>query len=110
MGGVGAATPSSEFQYTMVKISVWWNIENCHVPKDFDPHQIAQNINLVLVRMNFYGPVSISSYEDTTRIPASVQHDLSSTGISLIHVPTGVKDAGMHRRLRNVKMMEIFYL
>ncbi|CAI8615322.1 unnamed protein product [Vicia faba] len=93
MGGVGAAAPNSEVQYTTAKISVWWDIENCHVPKGFDPHQIAQNISSALVRMNFCGPVSISSYGDTTRIPASVQHALSSTGISLNHVPAGVKDA-----------------
>ncbi|KAI5424632.1 uncharacterized protein LOC127132492 [Lathyrus oleraceus] len=93
MGGVGAAAPNTEVQYTTAKISVWWDIENCHVPKGFDPHQIAQNISSALVRMNFCGPVSISSYGDTTRIPASVQHALSSTGISLNHVPAGVKDA-----------------
>lgn len=92
MGG-GGATTNAEAQYTTAKISVWWDIENCHVPKGSDPHAIAQNISSALVRMNYCGPVSISAYGDTTRIPASVQHALSSTGISLNHVPAGVKDA-----------------
>ncbi|RDY14512.1 Meiosis regulator and mRNA stability factor 1, partial [Mucuna pruriens] len=92
MGGDGA-TANAEAQYATAKISVWWDIENCHVPKGSDPHAIAQNISSALVRMNYCGPVSISAYGDTTRIPASVQHALSSTGISLNHVPAGVKDA-----------------
>ncbi|KAK7337649.1 hypothetical protein VNO77_18234 [Canavalia gladiata] len=92
MGGDGA-TANAEAQYSTAKISVWWDIENCHVPKGSDPHAIAQNISSALVRMNYCGPISISAYGDTTRIPASVQHALSSTGISLNHVPAGVKDA-----------------
>ncbi|XP_043711015.1 uncharacterized protein LOC122659920 [Telopea speciosissima] len=87
-GGVGA-----EAQYVMAKTSVWWDIENCQVPKGCDPHAIAQNISSALMKMNYSGPVSISSYGDTNRIPASVQHALSSTGIALNHVPAGVKDA-----------------
>nr|POE95334.1 hypothetical protein CFP56_05692 [Quercus suber] len=38
--------------------------------------------------MNYYGPVSISAYGDTNRINSAVQQALSSTGISLNHVPT----------------------
>lgn len=90
MGGGGGATPNAEAQYSSAKTSVWWDIENCHVPKGSDPHAIAQNISSALVRMNYCGPVSISAYGDTTRITASVQHALSSTGISLNHVPAGI--------------------
>ncbi|KAF7805025.1 Meiosis regulator and mRNA stability factor 1 [Senna tora] len=93
MGGGGATSSYAEPQYVSAKTSVWWDIENCHVPKVCDPHAIAQNISSALVKMNYSGPVSISAYGDTTRIPASVQHALSSTGISLNHVPAGVKDA-----------------
>ncbi|KAL2993835.1 hypothetical protein AAZX31_10G134700 [Glycine max] len=92
-GGGGAATAQAEVQYSTAKTSVWWDIENCHVPKGCDPHAIAQNISSALVRTNYCGPVSISAYGDTTRITAVVQHALSSTGISLNHVPAGVKDA-----------------
>ncbi|RDX84425.1 Meiosis regulator and mRNA stability factor 1, partial [Mucuna pruriens] len=93
MGGGGATAAHAEAQYSSAKTSVWWDIENCQVPKGCDPHAIAQNISSALVRMNYCGPVSISAYGDTTRITASVQHALSSTGISLNHVPAGVKDA-----------------
>ncbi|XP_057965936.1 uncharacterized protein LOC131156344 [Malania oleifera] len=91
--GGGARAAPAEPQYVTAKTSVWWDIENCHVPKGCDPHAIAQNINSALVKMNYCGTVSISAYGDTNRIPASVQHALSSTGVSLNHVPAGVKDA-----------------
>lgn len=92
-GGGGAMAGQAELQYVGAKISVWWDIENCQVPKGSDPHTIAQNISSALVKMNYCGPVSISAYGDTNRIPASVQQALSSTGIALNHVPAGVKDA-----------------
>lgn len=92
---VTAAAPmgSAEPQYVRAKTSVWWDIENCQVPKGCDPHAIAQNISSALVKINYCGPVSISAYGDTNRIPNSIQQALSSTGIALNHVPAGVKDA-----------------
>ncbi|CAK7340431.1 unnamed protein product [Dovyalis caffra] len=89
-GGVGGR---AEPQYVTAKTSVWWDIENCNVPRDCDPHAIAQNISSALVKMNYCGPVSISAYGDTHRINSAVQQALSSTGIALNHVPAGVKDA-----------------
>ncbi|XP_039051581.1 uncharacterized protein LOC120193014 [Hibiscus syriacus] len=95
---INAVAPSygggpAEPQYVSAKTSVWWDIENCQVPKNCDPHAIAQNISSALSKMNYCGPVSISAYGDTNRIPFSVQQALSSTGIALNHVPAGVKDA-----------------
>uniref|UniRef100_A0A2P2IRL0 NYN domain-containing protein n=1 Tax=Rhizophora mucronata TaxID=61149 RepID=A0A2P2IRL0_RHIMU len=88
-----AAGRGPEVQYVTAKTSVWWDIENCQVPKVCDPHSIAQNISSALANMNYRGPVSISAYGDTIRIPEPVQRALSSTGIALNHVPAGVKDA-----------------
>ncbi|CAL5402008.1 unnamed protein product [Camellia sinensis] len=96
MGGAGgnnggfpasAAAEMAEPQYQKAKISVWWDIENCQVPKGCEPHSIAQNISSALVKMNYCGPVSITAYGDTTRIPTTVQQALNSTGIALNHVP-----------------------
>ncbi|KAI8025253.1 Meiosis regulator and mRNA stability factor 1 [Camellia lanceoleosa] len=91
-GGIAAAE-MAEAQYEKAKISVWWDIENCQVPKGCDPHAIAQNISSALAKMNYCGSVSISAYGDTTGIRSTVQQALNSTGISLNHVPAGVKDA-----------------
>ncbi|PON43219.1 Meiosis arrest female protein [Parasponia andersonii] len=93
MGAGSGSGGSAEPQYVGAKTSVWWDIENCQVPKGSDPHTIAQNISSALVKMNYCGPVSISAYGDTNGIPSSVQQALSSTGIALNHVPAGVKDA-----------------
>ena len=88
-GGGGGG--GSESQYVSAKTSVWWDIENCQVPKGCNANAIAQNISSALVKMNYCGPVSISAYGDTHRIPPTVQQALSSTGISLNHVPAGTQ-------------------
>lgn len=88
--GGGGGGVSGEWQYGQAKTSVWWDIENCQVPKGCDPHLIAQNVSSALANMDYMGPVSISAYGDTNKIPASVQHALSSTGIALNHVPAGI--------------------
>ncbi|CAG7860288.1 unnamed protein product [Brassica rapa] len=80
-------------EYSKVKTSVWWDIENCEVPKGWDAHAIAQNVGSSLLNMNYCGPVSILAYGDTNLIPHHVQQALSSTGVGLNHVPAGVKDA-----------------
>lgn len=85
--GVGGGV--AEKQYVKAKTSVWWDIENCQVPKGCQPHAIAQNISSSIAQLNYCGPLSISAYGDTNRIPQSVQHALSSTGISLNQVPPG---------------------
>ncbi|XP_020592287.1 meiosis arrest female protein 1 homolog [Phalaenopsis equestris] len=90
VAGVGGGT--ADGVYSTAKTSVWWDIENCQVPKAFDAHVIAKNISSALVAMDYRGPVSISAYGDTKLINISVQA-LSSTGISLNHVPGGIKDA-----------------
>ncbi|CAH8305432.1 unnamed protein product [Eruca vesicaria subsp. sativa] len=75
------------------KTSVWWDIENCEVPKGWDAHAIAQNVASALLNMNYCGSVSILAYGDTNLIPHHIQQALSSTGVGLNHVPAGVKDA-----------------
>ncbi|CAL9068195.1 uncharacterized protein LOC103970413 [Musa acuminata AAA Group] len=90
MGGGGDAAAG---EYAAAKTSVWWDIENCQVPRACDPHLIAQNISSALAAMGYRGPVLISAFGDTNKITPSVQQALSSTGIALNHVPAGVKDA-----------------
>lgn len=75
--------------YTTAKTSVWWDIENCQVPRGSDAHVIAQNISSALANEGYKGPVTISAYGDTNKIASGVQQALSSTGIALNHVPAG---------------------
>ncbi|KAL8150332.1 hypothetical protein V2J09_020140 [Rumex salicifolius] len=96
-GGAKAAAPTIEDavepQYAKEKISVWWDIENCQVPKGCDVLAITPNISSALAKMSYCGSITISAYGDTSRIPLLVQQNLNSTGIKLNHVPAGAKDA-----------------
>ncbi|CAM0952700.1 unnamed protein product [Alopecurus aequalis] len=80
-------------EYAVAKTSVWWDIENCCVPRSCDPHLIVQNMSSALAAAGYRGAISVSAYGDTHQIPDNVQHALSSTGVSLNHVPAGIKDA-----------------
>ncbi|KAL1215093.1 hypothetical protein V5N11_007668 [Cardamine amara subsp. amara] len=82
----------AEVEYSTAKTSVWWDIENCKVPKGYDGHAIAEDIRSVLLKRNYCGSLSIYAYGDTKQIASSVQQALSNTGVSLNHVPPGVKD------------------
>ncbi|CAF2017821.1 unnamed protein product [Brassica napus] len=86
-------THTAEAEYATAKTSVWWDIENCPVPKGWDAHSIAQKLNSALVNLSYRGPLTITAYGNTELIPKAVQQALSSTGISLNHVPSGRKDA-----------------
>ncbi|GJN33230.1 hypothetical protein PR202_gb21806 [Eleusine coracana subsp. coracana] len=55
--------------------------------------RIVQNMSSALAAAGYTGPISISAYGDTSCVPHHVQHALSSTGITLNHVPAGIKDA-----------------
>ncbi|CAN0824467.1 Meiosis regulator and mRNA stability factor 1 [Linum grandiflorum] len=99
VNGAGNNGSKAETQYAKAKTSVWWDIENCRVPKGCDFHAIAQNISSALANLNYCGPISIFAYGDTNQIPPPVQHALSSTGVSLNHVPPGGKNASDMRIL-----------
>ncbi|KAF2561592.1 hypothetical protein F2Q70_00018829, partial [Brassica cretica] len=71
---------------------VWWDVENCQVPKGCDAHKIALNIKSGVEKMKYCGPVTIYAYGDINQMTSSVQQALSSTGVSVTHVPPGVKD------------------
>ncbi|KAL3652055.1 hypothetical protein CASFOL_001736 [Castilleja foliolosa] len=76
-------------QFCSAKISVWWDLENCHVPMGCDPDNIAQNIRSALAKLNYCGPITFSACGDCTRIPDDVHSAPFYTGIDLKHVPDG---------------------
>ncbi|XP_019095673.1 PREDICTED: meiosis arrest female protein 1 homolog [Camelina sativa] len=90
---VGLPTAATmEAELAIAKTSVWWDFENCMVPKGCDGSAIAHNIKSALLERNYCGPITIYAYGDTNKMSSSVQQSLSATALSLIHVPPGVKD------------------
>lgn len=85
-----ATRTTAEKEYETAKTSVWWDIENCEVPRGWDSYAIAQNVSSALLKMKYCGPLSITAYGDTNLIPHHVQQALSSTGVGLNHVPAGL--------------------
>lgn len=75
------------------KISIWWDIENCHVPRNVDPHYIAQNLRSALHHANLNGPITIDIFGDTRNLEHRILEALSSTGVTINHIPSGNKDA-----------------
>ncbi|XP_048617069.1 uncharacterized protein LOC125589016 isoform X2 [Brassica napus] len=98
----------AEAPYMTAKTSVWWDIENCQIPRGFDAHGIAQNICSALMKMNYFSPVSIYAYGDVNGIPPTIQHALSSTGIVLNHVPAGPTPTILKMVLLELLIMEDF--
>ncbi|KAM0903934.1 hypothetical protein ACQ4PT_018333 [Festuca glaucescens] len=92
-------------EYTVAKTSVWWDIENCCVPCSCDPQLIVQNMSSALATAGYRGPISVSAYGGTHQIPHNVQHALSSTGVSLNHVPAGTHRLHLHWGLTRSKVM-----
>jgi hypothetical protein len=78
-------------EFAAAKTSVWWDIENCCVPRGCDPQLIVQNMSSALAAAGYRGPISVSAYGDTNGISQPVLHALSSTGVSLNHVPAGTE-------------------
>ncbi|VFQ62234.1 unnamed protein product [Cuscuta campestris] len=113
-GDVGGAmstppppTDSADSVFAEAKIAVWWDIENCQVPRGSDPHAIARNMSSALAKLNYCGPISISSYGDTTQISPFIQQAFNSTGIALNHVPAGAKDASDKRILVDMMLWAV---
>ncbi|KAL5973582.1 hypothetical protein ACLOJK_030235 [Asimina triloba] len=76
-----------------VKVSVWWDIENCAVPNGVSVYKVPQGITAALRANGIKGPVSITAFGDMTQLARSNQEALASTGICLTHVPHSGKNS-----------------
>ncbi|XP_074264298.1 uncharacterized protein LOC141586826 [Silene latifolia] len=76
-----------------VRVSVWWDIENCGVPSGVNVFKIAQSITSAVRANGIKGPVQITAFGDILCLNRSNQEALSSTGVNLIHIPNGGKNS-----------------
>lgn len=76
-------------------VAILWDIENCPVPSDVRPEDVAGNIRMALrVHPLITGAVTmLSAYGDFNAFPRRVREGCQRTGVKLIDVPNGRKDA-----------------
>lgn len=76
-------------------IAILWDIENCPVPSDVKPEDVAGNIRMALkVHPLVKGAVTMfSAYGDFNAFPRRLREGCQRTGVKLADVPNGRKDA-----------------
>lgn len=72
-----------------VRVSVWWDFENCNIPSGTNVFKVAHLITAAVRANGIKGPVQITAFGDVFQLSRANQEALSSTGISLNHVPQG---------------------
>ncbi|GKV22586.1 hypothetical protein SLEP1_g32444 [Rubroshorea leprosula] len=76
-------------------IGILWDIENCPVPGDVSPDDVAGNIrNALREHPLIKGPITMfSAYGDFNCFTRRLREGCQRTGVKLIDVPNGRKDA-----------------
>ncbi|CAA7054127.1 unnamed protein product [Microthlaspi erraticum] len=80
----GAEEASTQSKET----GVWWDINICQVPQDFDPCKVRQKLESAFSHSL---PTTVLAFGNLERIPPSVLEAISSTGIILRHDQEGEK-------------------
>ncbi|KAL7206518.1 hypothetical protein ACSBR2_019270 [Camellia fascicularis] len=91
-----AQPPSQQSQKSSYgPVAILWDIENCPVPSDVRPEDVASNIRMALwVHPVINGAVTLfSAYGDFNAFPRRLREGCQRTGVKLIDVPNGRKDA-----------------
>lgn len=75
-------------------VAILWDIENCPVPGEVNAEDVAGNIRIALRDQPHIGAVTMfSAYGDFNHFPKKVREGCQRTGVNLIDVPNGKKDA-----------------
>ncbi|XP_024979369.1 uncharacterized protein LOC112516521 [Cynara cardunculus var. scolymus] len=87
--------PHTLMRKTNGPIAILWDMENCPVPSDIRPEDVAGNIRMALrVHPVLEGAVNMfSAYGDFNGFPRRLREGCQRTGVKLIDVPNGRKDA-----------------
>ncbi|TKY73874.1 Meiosis arrest female protein 1-like [Spatholobus suberectus] len=70
-----------------VKVSVWWDFENCNVPAGTEALDVAPAITRALRANGIKGPLRISAFGDVLLFSKATQQALAHTGIHFTHIP-----------------------
>ncbi|KAF0889219.1 hypothetical protein E2562_022471 [Oryza meyeriana var. granulata] len=94
--GVGRRGPyqqQQEEESKAVKVSVWWDFENCNIPNGVSACRFAPRVTAALRSAGIRGPLSITAFGDVIQLARSSQEDLLTTGVSISHVPNNGKNS-----------------
>ncbi|KAL5555757.1 hypothetical protein UlMin_037993 [Ulmus minor] len=75
-----------------VRVSVWWDFENCNLPAGVNAIKVAQTITAAIRANGIKGPIEITAFGDMLQLSRTNQVTLSSTGVTLTHIPRGGKN------------------
>ncbi|KAI4345138.1 hypothetical protein L6164_012293 [Bauhinia variegata] len=76
-----------------VRVAVWWDFENCHLPAGVNVFRIAHAITEAVRANGIKGPIQITAFGDVLQLSRANQEAMSSTGINLTHIPNGGKNS-----------------
>ncbi|KAM0939841.1 putative NYN domain, limkain-b1-type, meiosis regulator and mRNA stability factor 1 [Dioscorea sansibarensis] len=76
-----------------VRVTVWWDFENCSIPYGVNVFRVAQRITSALRSNGIKGPVTINAFGDVAQLSRTTQEALTSTGVCLTHVPHSGKNS-----------------
>ncbi|XP_019417454.1 PREDICTED: uncharacterized protein LOC109328441 isoform X4 [Lupinus angustifolius] len=76
-----------------VRVSVWWDFENCNLPTGVNVCKIAPAITEAVRTKGIKGPLQITAFGDVLQLSRANQEALAYTGIQLTHIPNGGKNS-----------------
>jgi len=90
-----AQAGNQQFRGLLGPVAILWDIENCPVPGEVCPEDVAGNIRMALgLHPMVKGAVTmLSAYGDFNNFPRRLREGCQKTGVNLIDVPNGRKDA-----------------
>ncbi|CAN6335638.1 unnamed protein product [Urochloa humidicola] len=87
------APPPHDEESRAVRVSVWWDFENCHIPNGVNVCRVAPRVSAALRAAGIRGPLSITAFGDVLQLARSSQEALAATGISISHIPRSGKNS-----------------
>ncbi|KAK1628655.1 hypothetical protein QYE76_002970 [Lolium multiflorum] len=92
-GGEMRGAPQHGEESKAVKVSVWWDFENCAVPQNVNVCRVAQRVSAALRAAGVRGPLSITAFGDVQQLSRATQEALAATGVAISHVPSSGKNS-----------------
>ncbi|OIV89239.1 hypothetical protein TanjilG_24359 [Lupinus angustifolius] len=89
-----SSQPSSSSSISRnVRVSVWWDFENCTLPRGINVCKIAPAIMEAVRANRIKGPLHITGFGNVLQFSKDNQEALAYTGIYLTHIPNGGKNS-----------------